>query len=290
VEIPQVAFSSELVLNALMGISALHLLAMNPEDHTLALASGRYLGKALKQHRAAMDTMDLYKPEELIIAAILIAHHNWLAASTKAYQEPYSVDMGTYRMCQGIIALVEKAAPWLLETDEGSSINIDNKIEYLLFPHFWESALDDIDTLLQTLEDSGSQEVKDAYEQVADLLRTTYSRIAHGSFGNPPVEQNITVFLSRAPQLFITHLERNGPLAMSMLARNIALLTVLPDSAAWWIHGTGQRKMGDVTVNGICELMPAEDLWMMDWALKIISGEVTLEGYCERDLLIAADS
>jgi hypothetical protein len=66
-----------------MGISALHLLSMNPQDHhTLALASGQYLGKALKEHRAAVGTMDLRNPEELIIAAVLIAHHHWLSAST----------------------------------------------------------------------------------------------------------------------------------------------------------------------------------------------------------------
>jgi hypothetical protein len=100
---------------------------MNPQDQTLALASGQYLGKALKKHRAAMESMDSHNPEELIIAAILIANHNWLAASTKAYQEPYSVDMGTYRMCQGIIALVEKAAPWLLETSPGSSVGVKTR-------------------------------------------------------------------------------------------------------------------------------------------------------------------
>ncbi len=262
-----------------MGISALHLLSMNPQDQALALASGRYLGKALKQHRAAMETMHSVNPEELIIAAILIAHHNWLAASTKAYQEPYQVDMGTYRMCQGITALVEKAAPWLLESDQGFSASIGNQIEYLLFPHFLESALEDMETLLHTLEeDCASQEVKDAYEQAAGLLKATYSRIAHGSFGNPPIEQNITAFLSQVPQLFINHLEENGPLAMAMLARNIALLSILPDSAAWWIHGAGQCKASDTTVNGVCGLMPPEGLWMMNWPLRIVSGEITLEG------------
>lgn len=99
VEIPQIAFSSELVLNALMGISALHLLSMNPQDHTLALVSGQYLGKALKEHRAAVETMNLRNPEELIIAAVLIAHHHWLSASTNMHQEPYMIDMGTYRFC-----------------------------------------------------------------------------------------------------------------------------------------------------------------------------------------------
>jgi hypothetical protein len=92
----------------LLGISALHLLSIKPQDHTLALASGQYLGKTLKEHRAAVETKDLRNPEELIIAAVLIAHHHWLSASTNMYQEPYMIDMGTYRFCQGIQALVTR--------------------------------------------------------------------------------------------------------------------------------------------------------------------------------------
>jgi len=260
-----------------MGISALHLLSMNPQDRSLALASGVYLGKALEGHRIAMETMDFRNPEELIFAAVLIAHHHWLSASTKMFQEPYMNDMGTYRFCQGIQALVARAAPWLLEGQEGICVSIDEQIEYLPFPHFLENALDDMDTLLHSMEeDSVSQEVKDAYKKVADVLKATYSRIAQGSFTNPPIEQATTAFLPQAPQLFIEHLEKNEPLAMAILARNIALLSILPDSGAWWIHGAGECKMADTTVNGICGLMPTQDLWMMDWPLKLISGEITL--------------
>jgi Fungal specific transcription factor domain len=278
VEIPQIAFSSELVLNALMAISALHLLSMDPQDHTLAWASGKYLGKALQEHRAAVETMDSRNPEALIIAAVLIAHHHWLSASTKMYQEPYMIDMGTYRFCRGIQALVEKVAPWLLTNVEEQVASVNDQIEYLPFPHFLESAEDDINTLLETLdEDDACHEVKCVYTKVAGFLQATYSRIAHGSFGNPPIEQAITAFLPDVPQLFIKHLEKREPLSMALFARNIALLSILPDAGAWWIHGAGQRKMADTTVNGICELMPPERLWMMDWPLKIISGEITLE-------------
>lgn len=277
IEIPQVAFSNELVLNAMLGISAVHLLSLNPEDQTLVLASGRYLDKALKQHRAAVEVMDSQNAEALIIAAILIAHHSWLAASTRTYQEPYRVDLGTYRMCQGINALVAKAAPWLLTTARDSSVGANVEVEYLPFPPFLESAQKDMDILLHTLEDeSATQEVKDVYAQVADQLMGTYSRIAHGSFV-PPIEQDISAFLQRAPQLFVEHLAENKPIAMAMMARDIALLGILPDSSAWWIHGAGRCRMANTTVEGVCGLMPPEYLWMMVWPLKIISGDINLE-------------
>jgi hypothetical protein len=251
---------------------------MNPEDKTLALASGRYLDKALKQHRAAVEVMDSQNAEVLIITAVLIAHHSWLSSSTRSYQEPYRNDMSTYRMCQGINALVAKAAPWLLMTRLDSSVSICNQIDYLLFPHFIQSAQKDMDILLQELEDeSASQEVKEAYAQAAEVLMATYSRIAHGSFGNPPIEQDILSFLQRAPELFIERLEENDPIAMAMMARGIALLGILPDSSAWWVHGAGQCKTANTVVRGVCGLMPSEFLWMMDWPLKIVSGEITLE-------------
>jgi hypothetical protein len=271
----------------LLGISAVHLLSLNPEDQTLVLASGRYLDKALGQHRAALEVMNSQNADPLIIAAILIAHHSWLAASTRTYQEPYKVDLGTYRVCQGINALVAKVAPWILKGARDSSAGIDN--EYLPFPHFLKSAQKDMDDLLHTLEDgSASQEVKDVYAQAADQLMATYTRIAHGSFGNPPIEQDISAFLQRAPPLFVDHLGENKPLAMAMMARDIALLGILPDSSAWWIHGAGQCKMANTTVQGVCGLMSPEYLWMMDWPLKIISGEMTLDD--EQSFMAAAGS
>lgn len=223
-----------------MGISALHLLSMNPQDHTLALVSGQYLGKALKEHRAAVETMNLRNPEELIIAAILIAHHHWLSASTNMYQEPYMIDMGTYRFCQCIQALVTKIAPWLSTTNEDACASIDNQIEYLPFPRFLEGASDDLGSLLQTLEEgSASQEVKDVYERVAVFLKATYSRIAHGSFGNPPIEQDITAFLPHAPQLFIKHLEKNE---RYRITRYSAGFWCLVDSWSWATQDGGHNS------------------------------------------------
>ncbi len=225
-----------------------------------------------------MEVMDSENAEALVIAAVLIAHHSWLSASTRAYQEPYKVDMTTYRMCQGISALVAKAAPWLLQVPLDPSSGIDNAIEYLPFPQFMENARNDMDILLHGLEnESSSLEAKHTYAEVADVLMATCSRIAHGSFGNPPIEQDISAFLHRAPELFVKRLEQNEPIAMAMFARDIALLGILPDSSAWWIHGDGQCKLANTTVQGICGLMPPEHLWMMDWPLKIISGEITLE-------------
>jgi len=115
------------------------------------------------------------------------------------------------------------------------------------------------------------------YERVAGFLKATYSRIAHGSFGNPPIEQDITAFLPHAPQLFIKHLEKNEPLAMAMLARNIALLGILPDFGAWWIRGARQHRMRGHNSQRHLWIDATRILWMMDWPLGTISGEIALE-------------
>jgi len=76
IDIPQMAFSSEIVLNALLGISAFHLLCLNPSDTSLDLASRKYLHTALVKQRAAMETIDFTNAEPIVVAGILLAFHH----------------------------------------------------------------------------------------------------------------------------------------------------------------------------------------------------------------------
>jgi hypothetical protein len=73
VDIPQIAFSSDIVLNALFAISAMHLLASNPDDQTLVRASRLYLDKAVQKHRFAIDKVDPETAEPLLVSAVLVS-------------------------------------------------------------------------------------------------------------------------------------------------------------------------------------------------------------------------
>lgn len=73
-DIPQMAFSSDVVLNGLLSISALHLLYKSPEDQDLMRASSSYLDKAVKKHRLAVANVDPESIEPLLVSAVLVSH------------------------------------------------------------------------------------------------------------------------------------------------------------------------------------------------------------------------
>jgi hypothetical protein len=92
-DIPQIAFSSDIVLNALFAITALHLQGVSPDDPVLARASLSYLDNAVTKHQAALARVDEQSAESLLAAAILIAHHTWLVAHSKHPEERYAITL-----------------------------------------------------------------------------------------------------------------------------------------------------------------------------------------------------
>lgn len=91
------------------------------------------------------------------------------------------------------------------------------------------------------------------------------------------MEQRLVTFLHRIPAHFTTLLEGEKPIAMALMARNIAMFVYFEKSLAWWIHGSGDHKVYLKAVWGIHSLMPTKWLWTMDLSLKVISKEIKLE-------------
>lgn len=71
---------------------------------------------------------------------------------------------------------------------------------------------------------------------------------------------------------FLDFLSFHDPLAMALLARGIAMLKLV--EYAWWVHGGGEYKVMTYDIHGICELMPSNCSWTMEWPLKLVSGEI----------------
>jgi hypothetical protein len=67
------------------------------------------------------------------------------------------------------------------------------------------------------------------------------------------------------------------PAAMALWLRNIVLLRLF-DSSTWWIQGSGQIRTAARTASGIRALMPKELMWTTEWPMKIVNGDITLEG------------
>jgi hypothetical protein len=107
-DIPQLAFQSDLVLSALLSMSALHHWALTPNDSRLSFAAKHYFDRAVRQHRIALSNADLQSAEALLATAILITHFSWLASHSVTSNEPYEIPLQAYYMAKGLRLLFAK--------------------------------------------------------------------------------------------------------------------------------------------------------------------------------------
>jgi hypothetical protein len=278
IDIPQMAFNNDIVLNALLGISAVNLFALNPEDQGLVRVSRSYMDKALSKYRATIVDVCPNNAEPLLVAACLIAHFTWLMAHSKDLKkEPYKIDLQTYQMCIGIRTLVAQTKPWLDKYQWPHIYNIPAPFPEVYSRRFIESALQDMNLLSSVFSDKGIfGEDSEVYAAVASDLTTTYYMLARKTFDMVTVEQQAVTFLHRLPPRYAELLEQEDPIAMTLLARNMAMFVFMEESSAWWIHGSGPNRIPYKAVWGIHGLIPIKWLWTLDFPKKIILKEITL--------------
>lgn len=194
-DIPMIAFSSDLVLNALFAISALDLSSRNPSDKAVTLASKSYLGKAVAQHRVALANINSQNAIQIIIAAILITHYTWLSAHCRPIEEPYSAERDTFNMCEGIVALTDMVP--VLEKYKHPIImpkpHTDCGVRNI---GFLTSALDDVRNFWETVDvDEVTSSDVEVYERTSRELVDLYHLVAEGSTSNIKLEQAVVTFL-----------------------------------------------------------------------------------------------
>ncbi|CZR60587.1 uncharacterized protein PAC_10483 [Phialocephala subalpina] len=92
-DIPRLAFHSDLVLSALLSISTPHHWALTAEDPPLSYAAGYYFDKAVRNHRMALSNEDQDSAEAVLATAIIICHHTWLSAHSTWSKEAYEIPL-----------------------------------------------------------------------------------------------------------------------------------------------------------------------------------------------------
>lgn len=272
-EIPQIAFSSDLVLNALLALSALNLLSHNPTERVFAMAARYYFNRALIKQRAALDRIDCQTAEPVFIAGVLFAHYTWLSGHSIEWQEPYKADLQTFEMCQGSRALVREFAPCINKYYVQKIVGTEVTMRDVAYDkQLMDSLLLDMETLLKNAYDrNNALEIRDVYQKVAEDILATCHLLAEGIVEDSVVEQRIVTVFHRVSPLYRQMLGKHEPITVALHARNTALLSILEDSPAWWIHGVGEDKTARKQIHGLCSLIPPDYLWTMDWPLKILS-------------------
>ncbi|KAF8848055.1 hypothetical protein BDZ45DRAFT_754258 [Acephala macrosclerotiorum] len=275
-DIPRLAFHSELVLSALLGISALHHWALTPEDPTLSYAAGYYFDKAVRNHRIALSNVDKYSAEAVLATAIIICHHTWLSAHRAKSTEAYEIPLQTYHMARGIQVLFDQMYPWL----RGSpylwyieSQPVLEATESSCQEPWMTTAREDLARLSDTFEYKDvSASDKIVYEKMVMELTSMCHSISTG-VAMHNIQRRVATMPLRLPPRFLELVEAKDPRALGLLARNLSLLKVI--DSIWWLHGLEpSQPVAEQAIVGILAMLPHEWLWIMEWPLEIISGEV----------------
>jgi hypothetical protein len=76
--IPQLAFGSELVLNPMLALAALHYHSYSPGDSLMSFAATKYLDKTLVNHRRYIETFGSDLTEEIWVSAVILANSKFI--------------------------------------------------------------------------------------------------------------------------------------------------------------------------------------------------------------------
>lgn len=280
--IPQLAFESEVVLNPMLALSALHLHAHSQHDKAIAATLRRYLDRALQQHRQALASGQMELTEASWLSAVILSNVNWLLARYRDEHEDgeYELSVQMWKMFHGVGMLFtqqrhvldsmgygwygEKLAPTIKPITELSPAARAQA----------RALEEDLQRVFEAfaVHEMASDEAEiysEARDYILDQYRAYFS-------GTPPrvLRWYIGVMVSRCHPRFRDKLEDHDPLAMALLARILVLM--MPLEKVWWMNGIGDYTVLERDIPGIVRLMPVDLRWTMKWPCSMLDGSVAL--------------
>ncbi|EPE36428.1 hypothetical protein GLAREA_05766 [Glarea lozoyensis ATCC 20868] len=278
--IPQLAFESELLLNPMLALSALHLHAHSHNDSDIAIALRRYLDRSLVKHRQTLTNPEKGVSEQLWLSSVLLSHMYWLLAHQPQPDQAYVFPLQAMKMLEGgrvifrdnDVLLGQKGYGWIG----------DEAIPFVLpeekLSKFAQTQLRNLEYDLSILLDAFNvqkmtEDRKNIYIEARDFVLHHYRSFFSGA-DTKTLQRFVGFMAVRCQPGYLDMLEQHDPLAMALMARMLVLLSAL--DYAWWIHGTGEYEAINRDVRGICELLPKKLRWVMEWPRKVLGGEIDL--------------
>ena len=278
--IPQLSFESELLLNPMLALSALHLHAHSGNNSEMGLALRRYLDRSLAKHRQALSNPDKRLKEQLWLSSVLLSHMYWLLAHQPQPNEPYEFPLQALRMLEGAKVIFKENNAFLGQQGYGWLG------DETLPPVVAEDELSDASrTQLRGLEDdlsalmdafevlSMTDDRKNVYLEAKEYVLYHYRAFFSGA--DTKTLQRFAGFMAvRCQAGYLNMLKQHDPLAMALMARMLVLLSAL--DYAWWIHGKGDYEAIDRDIRGIDEILPSNLRWIMDWPRRVLNKDIIL--------------
>lgn len=261
--VPSIAFKYKSVYDAVLGIAALHLLSLNPEDTTLRTAAFHYIDASISSQRREVSQIKPSNAHSLLATAILLAIHAMLRSHyLKTSTAPYAPPLDFFYLIEGVRHIVSATRQYI----DGSGIEayIDvrpepssNPCQNEYQPCFPEDVLFAIGIL-----DSATPERREIYNQCLEYLAKVKEAIRNGEKVHWIRRQFSTmpVFIHKD---FVGLVEDQDPIAIAVLGRFFALMKFVDEP--WWLKGTSAYE-----VMGLASLIEQEKVWMMEWPLTLL--------------------
>jgi len=278
--IPQLAFESELLLNPMLALSALHLHAHSHNDPGMAIALRRYLDRALVKHRHALSNPDKRLSEQLWLSSVLLSHMYWLLAHQPQPNQAYEFPLQAMRMLEGArvifkennVFLGQHGYGWL--GDEAVPLVVpDDELPIAAQLHLRSLEKDLSDMLDAFAVPAMTDDCKSIYTEATDFVLYHYRAFFSGA-DTKTLQRFVGFMAVRCQPGYFTMLKQHDPLAMALMARMLALLSALDH--AWWIHGAGDYEAINRDIRGIRALLPSHLRWVMDWPCRVLDGDIIL--------------
>lgn len=281
--IPRLSFDSELVLNPLLALSAVHLRAHSSTDPRLAFAAARYMDRALVQHREAVPSIGQGLTEQVWLSATMLAFLAWLTSNEHREGEAYEMPTQHWIVRDNVAML------FVREFDRLRSMGYAwTGSEELPFDIRTEDLWEDEKRQMMAIEDEihglfkgfrvaqlEDEHARAAYEEVRDYVLVVYRAFFVGQTTSM-IRRYVGTMMNRCQLGLRQMLEMHDPLMMALMAHSIVILKAKRLGERWWMNGKGHYEVASRTVLGMRSLMPEKDLWAMDWPCRVLSGEVEL--------------
>ncbi|KAK8131425.1 hypothetical protein PG984_007863 [Apiospora sp. TS-2023a] len=292
--IPQYAFTSEVVLNPMLSVAALHMKCHSGGDSQLSLAITRYLDRSLVYHRQAVKHIDTDIAEPIWLSAVVLSNLYWLISHHSRPNEKYELPLEAWDMVGGVSRLYAHRLELLTNLGYGwfgydivpltlqdEDLGPERRAALQALDEDMSTLLSRFDVTAPTVDPvatnaTSSQAAEQEQKMYADAkayVLLYYRAYLSGSEAKT-LRRYIGTMALMLGREYHQRLRDHDPRAMALYARMLVLMRLL--DYAWWMNGGGEYEVMERDVYGMEQLMPVRLRWCMEWPLKVLAGEISL--------------
>ena len=220
-DIPQLCFSFDAVLSTILGLTAVHCLSLDPNNHDMKRAARFYLDQTFRQQTQLTLNITKENAEPAALVAMLIVMEMRHRATFIHEDEPYSLPLEYFYMFQGATTLYHMCIPHLRGSNTLVTLGIQppRYDECTLAREFlpsliWKNSL----SLLEGLDVEGiDSKVKSVYEHCLSYLDVIYMALRREE-DSQWTRRRLHGMPGNVPRQFVDLLEQQEPRAMAILA------------------------------------------------------------------------